>query len=249
MKNEGTPRKPEVSRIAFPATYSAESIAEDVRFIYRQRMENPENKDPVLLHKRMQIFITRFAYPDLFQEYPKIFESIAQIPISDIDTYSETVGKRLEELISTTIPPEKIAQLAYAGEARERYMASQLKGREVLSEKAMLQCEWSEDEPTIIRIHIASAKTLSIAEKRKEFNTGMKNLAGKVLTDPKLANVQMIVAPSWIIAAHPNFVESLGFTIDPNGIDPAEKERLFPDERRPVGMARMTKEELVRRYS
>ena len=240
--SEGEPRQDRL-----PELFRADEVTQTVRELLKMLAENPENKDPQVLHRRFNNYFSTVAFGWL-RNYPDLFRQISEIQIHDPEQFAQEVGQRFEALIRDTVPKEQIIFLARGQERAQRYLASRHKGRKTLSDSDMLQYEWSQREPKVVRIHVQSAKTLSLSEKRAEFMAGMSELAKRVETDPQLHDVDTVLAPSWIVAAHSKLVESLGFTIDDEGLSTAEKERLFPDEDRPIGVARMSRDELIRRY-
>ncbi|HBB43816.1 MAG TPA: hypothetical protein DCZ83_00235 [Candidatus Yonathbacteria bacterium] len=79
---------------------------------------------------------------------------------------------------------------------------------------------------------------------KKEVENGLEKLAEIIKSINK---IKEIVATSWIVAKNPRLLEKLGFTIV-GEISKEEKEKLFPDEKRTIAKAFMTREEFLARY-
>lgn len=98
------------------------------------------------------------------------------------------------------------------------------------------------------QLHLAPAteliKDAGIGNFKNEVVSGLRNLAEFVKSHD---SIKEITATSWIVAKNPALLERLGFTIV-GEIPKEKKESMYPDEKRPIESAVMSREDFLARY-
>lgn len=94
-----------------------------------------------------------------------------------------------------------------------------------------------------LHIHL---RNLEISHNEKEIlvQDGLRKLATLIANKPK---IKKISATSWIVAKHPRTIQKMGFTIK-GSISEEFQKKVFPNEKRPIYYAEMTREEFLAKY-
>jgi hypothetical protein len=173
----------------------------------------------------------------------KVIEGLrANIGIKDKAEFISKSLKALEPLV------EFMKKYPKEFEDLEREISLNNDGHIKLSE--VLFADSSKEEINEISIHLPPSMEL-IEEKgmenfRNEIEKGLKKLTEIVNNNP---DITIIKATSWIVARTPRIVEDLGFTIE-GDLSEEEKKKSseFKNEKRTVGKAFMTREDLLNKY-
>lgn len=96
-----------------------------------------------------------------------------------------------------------------------------------------------------IHLHVPPNVSTPNSEKLRLIREGLRKLATIVDQDPA---IKIITATSWIVANHPDLLRKLHFTVE-GEIDENTRNRFFASETRPVALATMSREDLIKYYS
>lgn len=96
-----------------------------------------------------------------------------------------------------------------------------------------------------VHIHVPPNVSTPNSEKINLAYDGLKKLASIVAQDE---TIKTIVATSWIVAKHPSLMNKLHFTLE-GEIDEKSRAEHFPAENREIGVATMSRDELIKYYS
>lgn len=64
-----------------------------------------------------------------------------------------------------------------------------------------------------IALHVDAVAHLPLSRKRRLMTEGLRKLAQRLARDPKLADIEKVVAASWIVGKNPELMRLLGFTV------------------------------------
>lgn len=154
--------------------------------------------------------------------------------ITDQETFVATLIAKLRPFLQEYLQaPVHFEEVAREHWRRENNFTSLSKN---------LVYEKSED---IVRLHLASSRSMDPAEQLRSVREGLSKLAEVVSKDESITTVE---ATAWIVAARPGLLEKLGFSVEAHNLGSEELREHFPDENRPVRRATMTREVLLERY-
>ena len=97
---------------------------------------------------------------------------------------------------------------------------------------------------TVMHLHAMQNKTAELRQKLGMLKDGMKRIA-QIVRDNEA--VQEVTATSWIVAEHPKLLERMGFTVE-GPITDEMRAKHFQGDPRAISLAKISREELLRRY-
>lgn len=229
-------------RNTFPENLSAERFSEGITNFLVEYKNDPERREKLFARFDSRAKILFHGQDDIFTA---VRAKIEALPLDDEQYFADEAGAILESALRAFLNPQNVREAARRHERMIREEEVSRHPDRRLSPEGMLV--YGVDNETV-HLHIHPAKTLTEKEKREDLNIGLRTLAKKLQEDPTLKDVTQITGTSWIVAAAPNMMRGLGFTIDPNPLDPEFLQKHFPDEKRPVRRASMPREEFLKKY-
>lgn len=160
---------------------------------------------------------------------------------------------RLEELAKIKDDDEFVAQLSHRLRPMADVKIDQPELYESIQQQVILErpgyvkvndlfAYESGKNDTYLQLHIFPVQERK--DKLSLIKEGMQGLAQAVNENP---NVQEVVAVAWIVASNPGLMKRLGFEIDAP-MSEQELKEYFPNDKREIGKAHITREELLKRY-
>ncbi len=100
-----------------------------------------------------------------------------------------------------------------------------------------------------VYLHLAPARTIENAERRKLLAGGLRRLALELESNPDFKDKKRVGAISWIIG-HPRIMKAFGFDgFEIEGEIPEKLKRvIFPDENKPVLAAYMDRDKFIQKH-
>ncbi len=218
-----------------------ETLNNILKIRFSDLFDNPEDAE-----RRIEEFISQlefFANNGVVINKDKISKNLREsLTIKDKDLFINHILKTLEPLVFLKVTQSKKFGIL------ERELILGHKENVKLSEVLYTNSEELNDETESVHIHLPFAKDFMNKTKIRDFELevkkGLVELAKRIKFLP---HKKRVWASSWIVAASPERLKELGFTIK-GEISEEEKREHFIGEDRPIAEAFIDREDLLAKY-
>lgn len=196
------------------------------RSIKKDFIDAPEGADrfSLILNAVRQRF--EYLFQDKKTEFEKLISDLGSASFNNDDEMLKAITGKVFEFANANFTREEL---------EKRYGEPAYRGEDKIDLNEIMDCNIDKDNPNELKVHL-KATSLKGPQMIRD---GLRSLAEKLSTEPKLKDIEIITVTSYIVTLKPEIIERLGFVI----MDPTDKEKFLGDQR-----GEMHREEFVKRY-